>query len=86
MRYLEEKEEYIFNSGKTASANCGIIGLSPELEVSDGYDGLFHCYDKENACELTKEDKIELADYMINQWQKFKGVICSVQIVKLKWI
>jgi hypothetical protein len=60
-------------SGKKYYANCGIIGLSEPGEdgwqVSGGYDDAFGgcCSEK-----LSKKEKIELADYMINLWTRFR--------------
>jgi len=56
-----------FSSGKYLSANCGIIGLSPTLEVSDGYDGEFTPYDE----PLTREERKELSEFMVAQWTKY---------------
>lgn len=36
-----ENDKVIFSTGKTRPANCGIIGLGPDMEVTEGYDGLF---------------------------------------------
>jgi hypothetical protein len=72
-----------FLSGRTRSANRGIIGLSPDLTVSEGYDGGFQIepceWDEPDEDDLTKEDRIELADYMIAQWQKFKDKQTDVE-------
>lgn len=64
----------IFSTGKEKYAHVGIIGLSPELEVFNGYDGPFHMPEALDFEEerLTKAEQIELAEYMINEWQKFK--------------
>jgi hypothetical protein len=64
--------DYVFfSSGKVCYANNGIIGLSESDEygwhVSEGYDGSI------NVGQFTKAEKIELSDYMINLWQKFKN-------------
>ena len=55
---------------KQSYANCGIIGLSPELKVYDGYDGEFSYDDM-----VTPEEKAELADYMIDLWTQYKAGI-----------
>lgn len=60
-------KEIIFSSGRTFYAYAGVIGLSPSLEVMEGYDDCFGL-----GADLTKEETQELADYMICQWQKFK--------------
>lgn len=65
MKY--DEDEYTFSSGRRVCSNLGIIGISPNLELFEGYDGrLGGCH------KLTKEDRIELADYMIERWGKFK--------------
>ena len=54
--------------------NCGIIGLSPEGDVSNGYDGGFFSREMEewDECpDLTPEECVELAEYMIKRWQEF---------------
>lgn len=57
---------YVFKSGKTFYANCSIVGIDPSGEVSEGYDGSI---DLET---FTQEERIELAEYMIDLWTKFK--------------
>ncbi len=58
-------DEFIFDTGKTIYANDCIIGINPNGNLFQGYDG----YINEN---LTKQEKIELADYMINKWKEFR--------------
>ena len=74
----------LFSSGRTRYANQGIIGLSPRLTVSEGYDGGFRTeideWDDPDENDLTKEDRIELADYMIAQWQKFRDKQTDVEV------
>lgn len=70
-----------FTTGRTRYANGGIIGLGPDLTVSNGYDGGFfqprHDWQSQEEYEeigeaLTPEEQIELADYMIAKWAAFK--------------
>ena len=79
-----QDDEVIFSTGKTLYANRGIIGISPELNVTQGYDsGFYKTEDLEynfNAADeykvelcLTTKEAIELADYMIEQWTKFRS-------------
>lgn len=76
-----EGDTVIFSSGRRRDANCGIIGLSPDLHVTGGYDQGFYTPlqegmppgDQSNA--LTPSERIELADYMIEQWQRFKNAV-----------
>jgi hypothetical protein len=73
-----ERDTITFSSGRTAYANCGIIGLSPSLELSNGYDGGFNWPPEEwHTVKLTKEDMLELADYMIAHWRLFKAKIAE---------
>jgi hypothetical protein len=62
-----------FSSGKVLSANQGIIGIDPDLDVSEGYDGGFDIADTYRET-LTKPERRELADYMIALWQRYREV------------
>ena len=60
-----ENDTVTFSTGRQVYANGGIIGLAPNLEVTEGYDG-------DIAFEqFSSEECIELAEYMIGQWQRF---------------
>ena len=69
----------IFSTGKKLLVKCGIIAISEPTEcgwqIVHGLDGILYVddrmYHSSNFIELTKEEKIELADYMINLWQRF---------------
>lgn len=67
----------IFSTGRVKTAYSGIIGLAPDLTVTNGYDSGFY-YHREDWMgddyeeELTKSECIELADYMIAEWKRFK--------------
>ena len=69
-------DDIIFSTGKVVYANNGLIGLSEpdELgwEVSEGYDGKIYCDD------LTKEENIEMANYMIDLWCKFLKLLTRI--------
>ena len=60
-------DDYKLSTGKELSANRGIIGIDPLLNISEGYDG-----EIDDDYLLTKEEKIEVADYMISLWEKYK--------------
>lgn len=76
-----ENGAVVFSTGKTASANGGIIGLSPDSrEVFEGYDGTF-LYDAdsrlgedEGVLVLNTAEKLELADYMIRLWTDWRAM------------
>ena len=61
-----------FSSGKIRDANCGIIGITGNLEIFGGYDEVV--YQKGSTHwgkeELTEKDLNELASYMITLWTK----------------
>lgn len=70
---INEDEDILFSTGKKRYASFGIIGLGiPDDEskfwVTTGYDD-----DMYYETSLTTQEKIELADYMIDLWQKFKS-------------
>jgi hypothetical protein len=67
------RDTVTFSTGKTMYANRGIIGLASDLRVTEGYDGGFPAWPDgwRDDC-LTKEERQELADYMIALWQKFR--------------
>lgn len=60
-----ERGKLIFRSGRSMSANCGIVGLRPDGCICDGYDGDF---DEPSD----PEDRAELAQHMIEQWTKVR--------------
>jgi hypothetical protein len=66
-----EGSEHALGSGDTITmadgtiydANNGIIGLSPELGIYEGYDGrLDH--------DMPDKHRVEIAEYMIVQWTR----------------
>lgn len=58
------KHGFGFSTGKEIYANGKIIGISPTLDLSEGYDG--------GVANLNREERLELAEYMINLWREFK--------------
>ncbi len=58
-----------FRNGKEEYAACGIIGISPDGTLSGGYDDGFGM--DIDGSTLTKDEREELAAYMIDQWAKF---------------
>jgi len=64
-----EGDKITFTSGREKYANKGIIGLSPEGNVSEGYDGgLWH---PDSHRPITPTDRIELGTYMMSRWTEF---------------
>jgi hypothetical protein len=62
-------DDFLLSTGKEISANCSILGISPELELHEGYDGTI------DEAELTPKEKLEIAEYAISLWQKYKDKI-----------
>lgn len=68
MKIDEDNDAIVFSDGRRYNTNCGIIGLSPGLNTYEGYDGVL----ESGNCMFDKQQKIELADYMIELWTKYK--------------
>jgi len=71
-------DRFIFEStGRQVYANQGIFGINHKLETYEGYDGepTIRTVTPEGTIifGMTKEEKIELSDYMIDLWQQFKN-------------
>jgi hypothetical protein len=69
-----EHDTIILDSGRTEYAHQEIVGIGPDLDISYGYDGGINL----DGNYLTREgawstdEKVELADYMIDLWNQFK--------------
>lgn len=75
-----EDDDVIFSTGKKRYANNGIIGLSPEGEVTEGYDGGFWQPEESEYRDddaLTPAERVELADYMIERWKTFRDMAAA---------
>lgn len=48
-------------------AHSGIVGIKPNGEIYEGYNGHFGTHEG----GMTQEDKVALAKLMIERWQKF---------------
>lgn len=64
-----------FSSGREIYANCGIIGIDAGLSISEGYDGGIAWPSHDWGEPLTKDDMRELADMLIDRWQRFKETL-----------
>ncbi len=59
-----------FRTGREEYANCGIVGISSDGNVSGGYDdGFGYGHD----VPMSKKERVELAEHMILLWKKFAG-------------
>ena len=72
------KSDYFkLKSGREIYVFGNVIGLSPELEVTGGWDNTVYAeYDEDlfpdEEPDLTRDERLELADYMLGQWHLFK--------------
>jgi len=69
-------EVFILSTGKEIGANRNIIGINPELEIYEGYDGQLDqpAYNHKKDCmepPLTAEEAMELSHFMIQLWREF---------------
>jgi len=71
-----KEQNLIFSTGRRISVQRGVVGISPSLEVFQGYGGILvptePFLDDNDA--LTDQERIELAGFMIKQWQAFKAL------------
>ena len=70
MIFNEAKNEFTLSTGTNFYAYSGTLGLHPDYGLSYGWDGqVGELFTK----KFTKEEKAEIADYMIDLWTKFKN-------------
>jgi hypothetical protein len=69
------------SSGRDFFANLGILGMSPELEISDGYDGNASILEHrgwwdthDSPPEFNDPEKREIALEMIRRWSLWGGI------------
>ena len=68
--YDQDTWELVLTTGTRLQANEGIIGINHKLNVYEGFDGPI-CAGYLNEIKLTKEERKELADYVIDKWRQF---------------
>ena len=74
-----KEQKLIFSTGRRISVQRGVVGISPALEVFQGHAGILlptEAFLDDNDA-LTDQERIELADFMIRQWQAFKALSIS---------
>ena len=59
------EDELEFSTGRKEYAHARIVGINPDGIISYGYDGGF------SVKTWTKEERKELAEYMITLWKNF---------------
>lgn len=64
-----KRDGFRLSTGKRISANCGILGLGFDY---DGELTMFQGYDGGIGESLTAGERVEVADYMIALWSRFK--------------
>lgn len=62
-------DEYQLSSGRFVYANNYYIGINPDMELSEGYDGGVDDH------KWSPEERRELADFMIGLWTKYKEAV-----------
>lgn len=69
------QDTVVFSDGSSAYANFGIVGLGTDGTIHHGCDGdMYTDYMEPEYRGLTKSQRIELAEYMIEAWRKVKEV------------
>lgn len=62
-----ENDKLVFSTGKVVSCYAGVVGIEPGLSAREGYDGYL------DLVRLTRAEKVELADAVIDLWQRYKA-------------
>ena len=68
------RDEIELSNGRKISANCGILGIDNEGNLYEGYDGVLFDSRHDNA-QWTAEERRELAQFAIERWQKWGGIV-----------
>lgn len=61
-----EDDCLIFTTGKRVQVTGGVVGLDVDSFITGGFETFLEVED------FTIEEKMELADYMIDVWQSYK--------------
>lgn len=64
-------EVAMFKSGKTLTLEKGIIGMTPDFRISEGFDSFI------DVDKLNDDEIIEIADYMIDLWSTLRNRLTS---------
>jgi hypothetical protein len=66
---IKDRSFYVFEcSGREVYANRLIIGIDPNLDVYEGYDGEIATSE---TIPISSAERQELAEYMISRWEQF---------------
>lgn len=74
------------STGKDLYANREIVGLTPDFELTEGYDGPINKYEEyrdfidedvqpADSYVVTRQEQVEVADIMILRWQEFRASV-----------
>jgi hypothetical protein len=61
----------ILKSGREMNPHRGIWGLTPELILTDGFDGMHYDGLDDGDTDLNLEDKRQIATEMIERWKRY---------------
>ena len=69
-------DELILSTGAKVSANCGLISLSSDGMIYEGYDGQitykkFFSGPNDWETTLTNNERLEIAEHMIARWKDY---------------
>ncbi len=71
-----DNDKFILSTGKSFAAYENVIGLSPgKNNLYEGYDGTIDHENWDVESRLTKEEKLEIAEFMIHAWINYKHTI-----------
>ena len=65
-----KQQQNKLSTGKEVYANMNIFDLTPDGQLTEGYDGFV--YEDENDYFLSPAEKREIADEMIGRWKAYK--------------
>lgn len=70
------------STGKEVYANFNIFGLTPDGQLTEGYDTfMYEDFDDEDRKDrLTPEEKSEIADEMIKRWTAYRERFARIQV------
>lgn len=72
---IEVADGYVLSTGRSIYANNGILGMGPDLDIFEGYDGApdpESLYSGEDP--WTPEERAEVANMMIDRWQRWSDI------------
>lgn len=67
-----ERDHIIFSDGSSVYAFQYKVGLAPDGSIVYGSDGILHSVEEDAYEKLNEAHQIEIADYMIQQWQALR--------------